>query len=33
MSERMQEIGLTIGLAMVVMLMVYATYNDVLRLI
>ena len=32
MSERMQEIGLTIGLAMVVMLMVYATYNDVMRL-
>jgi len=32
LSERMQEIGLTIGLAMVVMLMVYATYNDVMRL-
>jgi regulator of sigma E protease len=32
MSQRMQEIGLTIGLAMVVMLMVYATYNDVMRL-
>jgi len=32
MSERMQEVGLTIGLAMVVMLMVYATYNDVMRL-
>lgn len=32
MSDRMQEIGLTIGLAMVVMLMVYATYNDVMRL-
>lgn len=32
LSERMQEIGLTIGLAMVVMLMVYATYNDVTRL-
>ncbi len=31
MSQRMQEVGLTIGLAMVVMLMVYATYNDVLR--
>jgi len=32
LNERMQEIGLTIGLAMVVMLMVYATYNDVTRL-
>ncbi len=32
LSERMQEVGLTIGLAMVVMLMVYATYNDVMRL-
>ena len=32
MNERMQEIGLTIGLVMIVMLMVYATYNDVMRL-
>lgn len=32
MNARMQEVGLTIGLALIVMLMVFATYNDVMRL-
>jgi len=33
LSERAQEIGFRIGLAIVLMLMVFATYNDVLRLV
>jgi regulator of sigma E protease len=32
LSERAQEVGFRIGLAIVVMLMVFATYNDVLHL-
>jgi len=32
MSERVQEIGLTIGFALIISLMVFATYNDVIRL-
>ncbi len=32
LNEKAQEIGLTIGLALVMMLMIYATYNDVMRL-
>ena len=32
LSERTQEVGFRIGLGLVVMLMVFATYNDVLRL-
>ncbi|MCL2715312.1 MAG: RIP metalloprotease RseP [Alphaproteobacteria bacterium] len=31
LSERVQEIGFRIGLALVVLLMVFATYNDILR--
>jgi len=31
LSERVQEIGFRIGLALVVFLMVFATYNDILR--
>ena len=30
LSERAQEVGFRIGLAIVVMLMVFATYNDIL---
>ena len=33
LSERAQEIGFRIGLALVLMLMIFATYNDILRLI
>jgi regulator of sigma E protease len=33
LSERAQEFGFRIGLALVVMLMIFATYNDILRLI
>ena len=29
LSERAQEVGFRIGLAMVVMLMIFATYNDI----
>ncbi len=32
MSERVQEIGLTIGFVIIIALMVFATYNDVIRL-
>ena len=32
LSERAQEIGFRIGFALVVMLMVFATYNDIVRL-
>jgi regulator of sigma E protease len=32
MSERAQEIGFRIGLAIVLMLMIFATYNDILHL-
>ncbi len=32
LSERAQEIGFRIGLAIVVMLMIFATFNDILRL-
>lgn len=32
LSERAQEVGFRIGLAIVVMLMIFATYNDVLHL-
>lgn len=32
LNERAQEIGLTIGFALIVMLMLFATYNDVIRL-
>ena len=32
LSERSQEIGFRIGLAIVVMLMIFATFNDILRL-
>ena len=31
LSQRAQEIGLRIGLAFVLMLMVFATYNDIQR--
>jgi regulator of sigma E protease len=33
LSERAQEMGFRIGFALVVMLMVFTTYNDILRLI
>jgi regulator of sigma E protease len=33
LSERAQEVGFRIGLAIVVMLMVFATYNDILHLL
>jgi regulator of sigma E protease len=33
LSERAQELGFRIGLAIVLMLMTYATFNDILRLI
>jgi regulator of sigma E protease len=32
MSERAQEMGFRIGLGLVLMLMVFATYNDILHL-
>ncbi len=32
LNERVQEIGLTIGFALIISLMVFATYNDVIRL-
>ncbi len=32
LSERAQELGFRIGLAIVVMLMIFATYNDILHL-
>jgi regulator of sigma E protease len=32
MSERAQEIGFRIGLALVVMLMLFATWNDIVNL-
>lgn len=32
MNERAQEIGLTIGFALIISLMLFATYNDVIRL-
>ena len=32
LSERAQEVGFRIGLAIVVMLMIFATYNDILHL-
>ena len=32
LSERAQEVGFRIGLAIVVMLMIFATFNDILRL-
>jgi regulator of sigma E protease len=32
LSERAQEVGFRIGLALVLMLMVFATYNDILHL-
>jgi regulator of sigma E protease len=32
LSERAQEIGFRIGLALVVMLMIFATFNDILHL-
>ena len=32
LSERAQEFGFRIGLAIVVMLMIFATYNDILHL-
>jgi regulator of sigma E protease len=32
MSERAQEVGFRIGLAIVVMLMIFATFNDILHL-
>jgi regulator of sigma E protease len=32
LSERAQEMGFRIGLALVLMLMVFATYNDILHL-
>jgi len=32
LSERAQEVGFRIGLALVVMLMIFATFNDILRL-
>jgi regulator of sigma E protease len=33
LSERAQEVGFRIGLAIVLMLMIFATYNDILRLV
>ncbi len=33
LSERAQEVGFRIGLAIVVMLMIFTTYNDILRII
>ena len=33
LSERAQEFGFRIGLALVVMLMIFATYNDIVRLV
>ncbi len=32
LSERAQELGFRVGLALVLMLMVFATYNDILHL-
>jgi regulator of sigma E protease len=32
LSERAQEIGFRIGLALVVMLMIFATFNDIIHL-
>ena len=32
LSERTQEMGFRIGLGLVLMLMVFATYNDILRM-
>jgi regulator of sigma E protease len=32
LSERSQEMGFRVGLALVLMLMVFATYNDILHL-
>jgi regulator of sigma E protease len=32
LSERAQEVGFRIGLAIVLMLMIFATFNDILRL-
>ena len=32
LSERAQEVGFRIGLAIVLMLMIFATYNDILHL-
>ena len=32
LSERAQELGFRIGLAIVLMLMIFATYNDILQL-
>jgi regulator of sigma E protease len=32
LSDRAQEVGFRIGLAIVLMLMTYATFNDILRL-
>jgi regulator of sigma E protease len=33
LSERAQEIGFRIGLAIVVMLMLFATWNDIFHLV
>jgi regulator of sigma E protease len=33
LSERAQEMGFRIGFAMVVMLMIFATYNDIIHLV
>ena len=33
LSERAQEMGFRIGLALVLMLMIFATYNDILHLL
>jgi regulator of sigma E protease len=32
LSERAQELGFRIGLAIVLMLMIFATFNDILRI-
>jgi regulator of sigma E protease len=32
LSERSQELGFRVGLALVLMLMLFATYNDILHL-
>jgi regulator of sigma E protease len=32
LSERAQEIGFRIGLALVLMLMIFATFNDIIHL-
>ena len=32
LSDRAQEVGFRIGLAIVLMLMIFATFNDILRL-